>query len=75
MYKFNNIYIFYCLLLIYIFIKITYLINKYNEGFTPKIREMYRPYIRHSRILYEDTKNNYLYKVNRFFRNIGFNLL
>jgi hypothetical protein len=75
MYNSSGIYIFYCLLFIYIYIKIMYLMNKYKEGFTPKIREMYRPYMRHSRIFYEDTKNNYLYRINRFFRNIGLDLL
>ena len=39
-------------------------------AFTPKIREMYRPYIRNSRIIYENTKDNTLYNLNRFFRNI-----
>jgi hypothetical protein len=75
MYNSNGIYIFYCLLFIYIYIKIMYLMNKYKEGFTPKIREMYRPYIRDSRMFYENTKNNYLYRINHFFRNIGLNLL
>ena len=75
MYKSNGIYIFYCLIFIYIYIKIMYFMNKYKEGFTPKVREMYRPYMRNSRIFYEDTKNNYLYRINRFFRNIGLELL
>lgn len=67
----------YLLLFIYLLIQINYLLKKYQnkEGFTPKIREMYRPYIRNSRIIYEENKNNYLYSLNRFFRNIGLELL
>jgi hypothetical protein len=42
-----------------------------KEGFTPKIREMYRPYMRNTRIAYEISKDNALNKLNRFFRNIG----
>lgn len=67
----------YLLIFIFLLIKINYLLHKYQnkEGFTPKIREMYRPYMRNSRIVYEETKNNYLYSLNRFFRKIGLDLL
>lgn len=44
-------------------------INK-KEAFTPKIREMYRPYMRNSRLFYENSKDNALYNLNRFLRNI-----
>ena len=49
-----------------------YLLLQMNkkEAFTPKIREMYRPYVRNSRFIYETTKDNTLYNLNRFFRNI-----
>ena len=49
-------------------------VNKYNtntENFTPKIREMYRPYLRHARVtsegFYGDGENN----INRLFRKFG----
>lgn len=44
-------------------------INK-KEGFTPKIREMYRPYVRNSRLAFENNKNNIIYYFNRFLRNL-----
>lgn len=69
----NRLYIFYLLIFIFLYIKINYLIHKYEnkEGFTPKIREMYRPYMRRSRIFYQETRDNYLYKLKRLLRNIG----
>ena len=45
--------------------------NTTKEEFTPKIREMYRPYLRHARIVsdgfYGDNKNN----ITRLFRQFG----
>lgn len=42
-----------------------------KENFTPRIRQAYRPYVRHARMFsegfYGDSKNN----VNRLFRKIG----
>jgi hypothetical protein len=42
-----------------------------KENFTPKIRETYRPYLRHARIVsegfYGDNKNN----INHLFRKFG----
>jgi hypothetical protein len=42
-----------------------------KENFTPRIRQAYRPYVRHARMFsegfYGDNKNN----VNRLFRKIG----
>jgi len=42
-----------------------------KENFTPKIREMYRPYVRHARLVsegfYGDSKNN----INNLFRKFG----
>jgi hypothetical protein len=33
--------------------------NKYTEGFTPKIKQVYRPYIRSFNNTYENFMNNY----------------
>jgi hypothetical protein len=45
--------------------------NKKTENFTPKMREMYRPYLRDARIVsegfYGDSENN----INRLFRKFG----
>jgi hypothetical protein len=45
--------------------------KKNTEEFTPKIRETYRPYVRHARLIsegfYGDSKNN----VNHLFRKLG----
>jgi hypothetical protein len=55
---------------------INYIVNNYNnnikkENFTPKMREMYRPYLRDARIVsegfYGDSENN----INRLFRKFG----
>ena len=45
-------------------------INK-KEAFTPKIREMYRPYVRNSRLIYENTKNSTMHNLNVFLRNLN----
>ena len=42
-----------------------------KENFTPRIRETYRPYIRHARIVSEGFYGNSKNNVNRFFRKIG----
>ena len=48
--------------LIVVSLYILYISYKNNEGFTPYIREMYRPYIRNARIytegFYDKNKNN-----------------
>jgi hypothetical protein len=42
-----------------------------KENFTPKMRQMYRPYVRHARVVsegfYGDSKNN----ITRLFRKFG----
>lgn len=58
--------------IIFFIIHVIYLfINKNRESFTPGIRQLYRPYIRHARIFsegfYDDKKNH----VNRLFRKFG----
>lgn len=42
-----------------------------KEKFTPKIRETYRPYLRKSRLLYENLYGLGTEKLNRIFRKIG----
>jgi hypothetical protein len=68
-----KIYKYLFLLFVIIFIiYLNYIISySYKESFTPKIKEMYRPYIRNSRIIYENfySKNNE--HINRFFRQFG----
>jgi hypothetical protein len=52
---------------------INYIVNNYNttEHFTPKIRGLYRPYLRDARVVsegfYGDGENN----INRLFRKFG----
>ena len=41
------------------------------EGFTPKIREVYRPYVRKIRIFSENFYNNSIENVSTFFRKMG----
>lgn len=59
--------------LIVLYYIVNYIVNNYNttEEFTPKMREMYRPYLRHARIVsegfYGDNKNN----INHLFRKFG----
>lgn len=75
-YKFLNIMILFLFVFLIVYITRSYIHQEkkdllQKEGFTPKIREMYRPYMRNTRIVYEVSKDNALYKLNRFFRNIG----
>jgi len=42
-----------------------------KENFTPKIREMYRPYLRHARIVSEGFYGNHKNNINRVFRKFG----
>ena len=41
------------------------------EGFTPKVRQAFRPYFRNTKNYYEGFFNNTKNHVNRFLRNIG----
>jgi hypothetical protein len=45
--------------------------NTYSEGFTPKIREFYRPYVRNSRIFSESLYNKHKTNVTNLFRKFG----
>ena len=59
--------------LVLLYYLINYIKNNYNstENFTPKMRQMYRPYLRNARIVsegfYGDSKNS----VNTLFRKLG----
>jgi len=56
------------LVIIFMLYNINY---NYTEAFTPGIRELYRPYVRHTRIFsekfYGDSKNN----IDHLFRKFG----
>jgi hypothetical protein len=65
--------------LIFIFI-IYYIYTRYyynnsnsnkKENFTPKIREMYRPYLRHARVVSDDFYGNHKNNINSVFRKFG----
>ena len=45
--------------------------NKNKEEFTTGIREMYRPYIRNVRLIYDDYYNKLKSSIQLFFRKIG----
>lgn len=45
--------------------------NSKKENFTPKIREMYRPYLRHARVVSEGFYGNHKNNINRVFRKFG----
>jgi hypothetical protein len=45
-------------------------VNEY-EGFTPRIREMYRPYLRHSRIFTHKVYNHHKNNIHNLFRKFG----
>ena len=45
--------------------------NNIKEDFTPKIRNMYRPYIRNVRIISEGFYNHNNNKINNLFRRFG----
>lgn len=47
--------------------------NKYfKESFTPRIREMYRPYLRDTRIFTNNMYNQHKNNITNFLRKIGF---
>jgi hypothetical protein len=45
--------------------------NYYQESFTPKIRELYRPYIRNTRIMSEGFYNIHKNRAINLFRKFG----
>jgi hypothetical protein len=59
--------------LIILFI-IYYIYTRYNskkENFTPKVREMYRPYVRNARIVSEGFYGRHKNNVNSVFKKFG----
>jgi hypothetical protein len=42
-----------------------------KEAFTPKIRELYRPYLRNTRIISEGLYNNHSANISNLFRKVG----
>ena len=63
-------YIYAFLILFFLFI-ILFSTYKNEEGFTPSIREMYRPHFRNTRMLYEGFYNKTKQNLNNVFRKIG----
>ena len=45
--------------------------EKEKEAFTPKIRGLYRPYLRNARIISEGLYNNHSTNISNLFRKIG----
>lgn len=45
--------------------------NSKKENFTPKIREMYRPYVRNARIVSEGFYGRHKNNVNSVFKKLG----
>lgn len=60
----------FCLFLIILFF--AYVNSSRNvENFTPKIREMYRPYVRNARIIKDGFYNNSYSSISNLFRKFG----
>jgi len=64
-------YIIYGILIVFIYIILSSTYKSNCEGFTPKIRESYRPYLRNAKIYYDGFCNNTINNVNKMFRNLG----
>lgn len=65
-------YLLYNFVLALIIIIFAYINSLHNvEGFTPKIREMYRPYVRHARLFGENIYNNSSSNISNLFRKFG----
>lgn len=64
----DYIYAFLILFFLSILIFSTY---KNEEGFTPGIRELYRPHLRNTRVLYEGFYNTTKQNVTNVFRKFG----
>jgi hypothetical protein len=66
-----NYFIYYCFL-IFIVLIFSY-INSTNtiENFTPKIRELYRPIVRNTRIITENFYNRQKTNISNIFRKFG----
>ena len=61
-----------CILFLFIIVACLYYdCSIENEGFTPRIREMYRPYLRHSRIFTHKVYNHHKNNIYNLFRKFG----
>ena len=58
-------------LIFIIIMNILFILPDSTEGFTPKMREIYRPYIRKIRVFSENFYNNTIDNVSTFFRKTG----
>jgi len=65
----NLIYNFFLILIIFIFAYINSLHTV--ESFSPKINEIYRPYVRNARIIGEGFYNNSTSNISNLFRKFG----
>ena len=54
---------------LFLFSECNYMCSK--ESFTPYIREMYRPYIRNTRVMTETIYNKYEQHIHNMLRKIG----
>ena len=63
--------IYYCFLLIVVFIFAYFNSLHDTENFTPKIREMYRPYVRNARMFGEGFYNKQKNDISNLFRKFG----
>jgi hypothetical protein len=69
---YNYIFLILALILILNLFNNTFKIGINNtENFTPKIREMYRPYVRNTRIATNSLYNKYNNNISNIFRKIG----
>lgn len=69
-------YLYYYIFLIIVIFTISYIgtlnhMNNVKENFTPALREMYRPYVRHARIHSEGFYNKHKNNIHNLFRKIG----
>ena len=64
--------LFLIMILFFAYINTIYQNNQYNqEAFTPKIREMYRPYVRDARIISEGFYEKNKSDISNLFRKFG----
>jgi hypothetical protein len=62
---------FFCIVLLFAYINTNQAIIQQKEAFTPKIRELYRPYIRNARIISEGFYEKHSTNISNLFRKFG----
>ena len=70
-YSFSNIFIFSLFIIFFLFFSKNIRSDINTEPFTPYIREMYRPYLRHVRIIKENIYENGKLNIYNIFRKFG----